>query len=66
VNQSKETKLKKQSFTLDPDLEQLLQQERDRFEREHGVSISLNQIATKAMRVGLSATAAAMEQQGHT
>lgn len=48
-------KPKKQSFSLPRDLEQRLQAERERFERAHGVPMSLNAIAVKVMRAGLAA-----------
>lgn len=47
-------KPKKQSFALPADLEQRLHEERARFERAHGVPVSLNAVAVKAMRDGLA------------
>jgi len=45
---------KKLTVLLDPELEQRLNEERARFQREHGVAVSMNQIATKAMRDGFN------------
>lgn len=47
---------KKLTVLLDADLEQQLQDERAKFEREQGVAVSMNQIATRAMRDGFAAS----------
>lgn len=46
---------KKLTVLLDQDLERRLNEERSRFELEQGVAISMNQIATRAIRDGLKA-----------
>lgn len=43
---------RKLTVLLDHELEQRLNEEVAKFEREHGVAVSMNQIATKAMRQG--------------
>lgn len=43
----------KRSFSLTRELAERLEQERAKFEQQHGVSVSLNQVAIKAMRDGL-------------
>jgi hypothetical protein len=44
----------KRSFLIDLELAERLEQERAKFKKEHGVSVSLNQVAVKALRAGLA------------
>lgn len=53
MKQIQADELRKRSFVLPSDLEQRLLQERERFAKEHGIAVSLNQVAVKAMRDGL-------------
>ncbi len=44
---------KRLTVILDPELERSLHAERDRLGRETGLAVSMNQVATRAMRAAL-------------